>query len=596
MFESALASVVGEWQPLPGTTPPTDAWPDDVPASVPESWCSEGPRLDELPPSGFAALELELATDAPASLSDDDLVGAIVGFDKLASWAQARQARLLAELRRRRERELSGSNGRRVPFVPDEVGMALRLSPGESAARVERSGYLDEVLPDVLEAWESGALDAGKVRIIVDATEVLSPEHAAAVAARVLGRAPEQSRGQLRKSVQRAVISVDPEGAEKRHQAARKDRRVTVNAQPEGMASLWAYFTAPDARACFESLTRLARGLGKDDPRRIDVRRADLMVALLTGRIHYLDPADDGSGSATCEVLPAAVMPSGDADADDARAAGAASPSGGPRAAGAVPPSAEPGSRPRPQGPVRERLNPVSAGKPLISVVIPHSTLIGADDEPCDLPGYGPIPAGLAREVAADGIWRRLVTDPLSGTVLDHGRTSYHPPAGLADHVRARDLHCRGPRCPRPASTCELDHHTRYPEGTTSAANLVALCKRHHDLKGEAARGRKGWRVVLEPDGALTWTTPTGCTWTSHPHDYRVDPLDLEHGLDPPEAPDGDGRASPPGPHATAADTATPGTGIGTTGIGTTGIGNGRVDPATGTGGPLVDLDDVPPF
>ncbi|MGE0295655.1 DUF222 domain-containing protein [Pseudonocardia sp.] len=582
MFESTIESVAGEWQSLPGTTLPADAWPD-VPAMVPESWCTEGPRLDELPPSGFAVLELELATDAPAQLSDDDLVGAIAGFDKMASWAQARQARLLAELRRRRERELSGQNGRRVPFVPDEVGVSLRLSPGESAARVERSGYLDEVLPDVLEAWESGALDAGKVRIITDATEVLSPEHAAAVAARVLGRAPEQSKGQLRKSVQRAVISVDPEGAERRHQAARNDRRVTVNAQPEGMASLWAYFSAPDARACFESLTRLARGLGGDDPRRMDARRADLLVALLTGRISYVDPADP-PGDAIREGCPGGAMwPGGPGSVDEAGAAqagpaeaagtadcaGVAGSVGGRRDSDRPPPSRKGASPPLapqhthrdPARPRRERLNPMSPGKPLITIVIPHSTLLDADDEPAELPGYGPIPAGLAREVAADGVWRRLVTDPLSGTVLDHGRTTYKPPTGLADHVRSRDLHCRGPRCPRPATSCELDHHVPHPEGPTSAANLVALCKRHHDLKGGADHGSNGWRVVLEPDGGLTWTTPTGRTWTSHPHDYRVDPVDLEHGLGPL-------------PRDLALGSRTPGR----------------------TADPHVDLDDLPPF
>ena len=51
------------------------------------------------------------------------------------------------------------------------------------------------------------------------------------------------------------------------------------------MASLWALLSAPDAAGAFEWLTRLARGLGTDDPRGIDARRADLMVALLTGQL-----------------------------------------------------------------------------------------------------------------------------------------------------------------------------------------------------------------------------------------------------------------------------------------------------------------------
>ena len=122
-------------------------------------------------------------------------------------------------------------------------------------------------------------------------------------------------------------------------------------------------------------------------------------------------------------------------------------------------------------------IQPVTPGKPLIQVVVPHSTLIGADDQPAELVGHGPIPASLAREVAADGVWRRLVTDPLSGTLLDHGRTTYHPPAGLADHVRARDVHCRFPGCRRRAADAELDHVIAWSDGgTTSEPNLAACC------------------------------------------------------------------------------------------------------------------------
>jgi len=55
-----------------------------------------------------------------------------------------------------------------------------------------------------------------------------------------------------------------------------------------------------------------------------------------------------------------------------------------------------------------------------------------------------------------------LVTDPLSGTLLDYGRTTHDPPAGLADHVRARDLYCRAPGCRRKAADAELENITAW--------------------------------------------------------------------------------------------------------------------------------------
>jgi hypothetical protein len=160
-------------------------------------------------------------------------------------------------------------------------------------------------------------------------------------------------------------------------------------------------------------------------------------------------------------------------------------------------------------------------GKPLVSVIVPITMLLGLDEQPGELVGYGPIPADLAREIAAEGTWRRLLTDPVSGTLLDYGRTTYAPPAGLADFVRARDLHCRHPGCRQPATRADLDHTIPYqPDGTTSDHNLHASCRHHHRLKTHVT----SWYVDQHPDARITVTTPTGHTYTSHPHDYRPGP------------------------------------------------------------------------
>ncbi|OLO58364.1 DUF222 domain-containing protein, partial [Actinomyces oris] len=41
------------------------------------------------------------------------------------------------------------------------------------------------------------------------------------------------------------------------------------------------------------------------------------------------------------------------------------------------------------------------------------------------------VPAMTAWALAAGGTWKRLITDPVSGVVIDVGRTRYRPPAGL---------------------------------------------------------------------------------------------------------------------------------------------------------------------
>ena len=160
---------------------------------------------------------------------------------------------------------------------------------------------------------------------------------------------------------------------------------------------------------------------------------------------------------------------------------------------------------------------PAPAGKPLVQVTMPYSTLIGADDQPGELAGYGPIPADLAREIAADSVWKRLVTDPLSGALLDHGRTTYRPPVALADFVRARDGGCRSPICRRQPDNCELDHAIAWNKGGhTAEHNLWTGCVHDHHLKHQP-----GWTVRMIDDRSLEWITPTGHRYVTDVHDYR---------------------------------------------------------------------------
>ena len=124
-----------------------------------------------------------------------------------------------------------------------------------------------------------------------------------------------------------------------------------------------------------------------------------------------------------------------------------------------------------------------------------------------------PVPAVVARALAAGGTWRRLVTDPVSGTVVDVGRTRYRPPAALADLVRARDVACTHPGCDVPARGCDVDHIVPWAGGgITSYENLTCLCRAHHRLKHTP-----GWALTRTSTGALMWRTPTGARYHRAP-------------------------------------------------------------------------------
>jgi hypothetical protein len=94
---------------------------------------------------------------------------------------------------------------------------------------------------------------------------------------------------------------------------------------------------------------------------------------------------------------------------------------------------------------------------------------------------------------------------------------AYRPDAGLDRFVRARDRRCRFPGCRRRVPRAgELDHDRPWPDGSTSASNLVGYCTTDHRGKHQAP----GWRRRVDADGTLTVTTPTGLTATSTPPPY----------------------------------------------------------------------------
>ncbi|BBE23207.1 hypothetical protein MN0502_20900 [Arthrobacter sp. MN05-02] len=149
-----------------------------------------------------------------------------------------------------------------------------------------------------------------------------------------------------------------------------------------------------------------------------------------------------------------------------------------------------------------------------INVTVPVLTLLGVDDAPADLEGYGPVPADIARRLAAHApSFTRLLTHPETGAVLSVGRTTYAVPADLKKWLRVRDRTCRHPGCNVAASRCELDHTQPWSQqGTTTHENLAHLCRKHHMLKSEGI-----WHYRQSDAGTLTATSPTGRTYISDP-------------------------------------------------------------------------------
>jgi hypothetical protein len=148
-----------------------------------------------------------------------------------------------------------------------------------------------------------------------------------------------------------------------------------------------------------------------------------------------------------------------------------------------------------------------------VAVTVPVMTLLGGSDEPGILDGYGPIDADTARRLAAHApSFTRILTHPVTKTVLDVDRTSYRVPADLKRWLAVTQVTCTFPGCGRRASACDIDHTIAWEHGgTTKAGNLAHLCRSHHRLKHNS-----NW-IAEHTEVGLRWMSPTGAIRTADP-------------------------------------------------------------------------------
>ena len=156
-----------------------------------------------------------------------------------------------------------------------------------------------------------------------------------------------------------------------------------------------------------------------------------------------------------------------------------------------------------------------------VNVVVGLSTLLGLEEGIAEVPGYGYLSGEHARQLclARGSVWRRLVTDPVTGTALELSTGRYRPTAAMAEQVAAFDQVCRAPGCVVPAHQCDIDHQRAWPAGPTTVANLGAKHRRHHNHKTRGV-----WTVEVEDGGGMVWQTASGRRQRTERHNYD-DPL-----------------------------------------------------------------------
>jgi Domain of unknown function (DUF222) len=340
------------------------------------------------------------------------------------------------------------------PYAADEIRAALAWTRRAADRELDFAETLVLRMPAVFTALEVGRICRSKAWVFADLCADLTPEQTQVVCARLLPRAGGLTTGELAARIKKLAIALDPEWAARRYATAVRERTVIGYLNEDGTATVTGSGLPADQAATVcahvEELARAAKRAGH--PGRIGPLRADIYLGLLDGRWQHLtrDQIITDLLTHTTSDTDNGADPHCPAEPDHSTSP----PAGGGTPAGDAPvatpadtahTAVESVAAEDVDGQGTRQDEPPAAGEPCLAQLARRvgvevraglSMLLGRDRHPGEIPGWGPVPAEVARTVVAAqraAEWRFALTDP-AGQLLLAGITRRRPhntaPAG----------------------------------------------------------------------------------------------------------------------------------------------------------------------
>ena len=430
-------------------------------------------------PAGIAVLQ-ELVTIDPFDLDESGRIDYLSALERQAGWLQALMQNAIVAV--------AGAKASRSDDIftgiddaeREDVALALRLSGGSAQQRIDVARTITQHLPSTAAALATGEISLGHANAIAkESAEIIragaTSEQILEVERIALAHAEFHTPNQVASQMKATIAKLAPIEFEEAVAVASERRSVDCYPQADGMAQIVALLPAADAQVVMLAIDKLAR-LNKEHAIEEQNLRERQMSRFTSG-------AKVGSIADHIDREAIAIARRIDAFRADALTQ---------LANNYLASSAGEG---------------LAHGRPVtLNLTVDLATLLGLAENPGNLKGYGPIPASVARGLAADAKWRKFVTDPVTGELLDVGRNTYEPPQALKDFLTARDQICRFPHCRQPARVADIDHVKPWDQGgETSQENMGMLCRRHHRMKTHG-----DWKLKSYPDGSCEWESPAG--------------------------------------------------------------------------------------
>jgi hypothetical protein len=452
---------------------------------------------------GIETLTALVAID-PEDLSRGARVDYLSAVERQTGWLQALIQRAIVAVAGTEPSQADGIYEGVDDAEREDISAALRMSGNSAQYKIDIARSLINTLPNTCSALATGEISPAHANVIARETaaairEGLPAEAIERIEESAIAHAEFHTPAQVGNKVRTMLAQVAPKEFEEIVVRARETRKVSMYRESDGMATVVAILPAEDAQTVMSAIENFViRANRRDEEARNHSAKAEIIRAAFYGRApRTYDSAKRTSGAGVSgeqikmtpeEEAAFAHEYVPDLRTMDMKRADALS-----EIAGIAVSLSE--------DEAKSHRRSVS-----VNVTIDLPTLLGLNENPGQLAGYGVLPAQIMRALAGEGKWRRFITDPNTGTLLDYGRDSYQPPQDLVDYLIARDRTCRFPGCRQSAARADIDHAEAWEDGgETSAANLGALCRRHHRMKTHG-----GWKLTSNEDGSCNWESPDG--------------------------------------------------------------------------------------
>ena len=460
--------------------------------------------LNSIP--GIETLTALVAID-PEDLSRSARVDYLSAVERQPGWLQALIQRAIVAVAGAEPSEADGIYEGVDDAEREDISAALRMSGNSAQYKIDIARSLINTLPNTCSALSTGEISPAHANVIARETaaairEGLPAEAIERIEESAIAHAEFHTPAQVGNKVRTMLAQIAPKEFEEIVVRARETRKVSMYRESDGIATIVAILPAEDAQTVMSAIENFViRANRRDEEARNHAAKAEIIRAAFNGRAPstYESPKRNsgagvsGAGDKKIIMTPEEEAAFSNEYVPDLRTMDMKRADALSEIAGiAVSLSADE---------AKSHRRSVS-----VNVTIDLPTLLGLKENPGQLAGYGVLPAQITRALASEGKWRRFITDPNTGTLLDYGRDSYQPPQDLVDYLIARDRTCRFPGCRQSAARADIDHAEAWEDGgETSAANLGALCRRHHRMKTHG-----GWKLSSNEDGSCSWESPDG--------------------------------------------------------------------------------------